>query len=108
MHVDQNGEVSTEDGEGNYIRIDNIVVAEVNDTNELVKLYNGNYELDLNNLKAPGKNEILQGFLESSNVSIVDETREMMDAKRKFESCQQIIKMLDDVIGKASNEIGKI
>ena len=108
IHVDLKGVVNTEDGEGNYIRVDQIAIADVNDTKALFKLPSGYYTTNANNIKAPGKIDIMQSFLESSNVSIVEETREMMDAKRNFESCQQVIKMLDDVMGKASSEIGKL
>ena len=49
-----------------------------------------------------------QGFLEASNVNIVEQMTEMIKATRTFESTQQAIKAFDQMNSKLVNEVGKI
>jgi flagellar basal-body rod protein FlgG len=52
--------------------------------------------------------QIKQGYIELSNVDIVKSMTEMIEAFRGYESYQKVIKSIDDVNGKAINEIGRI
>lgn len=49
-----------------------------------------------------------QGYLEGSNVNIVDETINMMTNLKEFEANQKIIQTLDELTGRAASEIGRI
>ncbi|KUO74752.1 MAG: hypothetical protein APF77_10810 [Clostridia bacterium BRH_c25] len=49
-----------------------------------------------------------QGFLESSNVNSVKEMVEMMTMMRTYEANQKMIKIHDELIGKAVNDIARI
>lgn len=49
-----------------------------------------------------------QGVLEGSNVNIINEMTEMMTTMRNFETNQKMVKMIDETLGKAANEIGAI
>jgi flagellar basal-body rod protein FlgG len=51
---------------------------------------------------------VQQGFLESSNVNSVKEMVEMMTMMRSYEANQKIIKIHDELIGKAVNEIARL
>ncbi len=51
---------------------------------------------------------IRQGVLESSNVDITDEMTELMAYSRSYQSCSQIIKMIDQITEKAVNEIARL
>lgn len=51
---------------------------------------------------------IRQGFLESSNVSMVDEMVKMIEVSREFESNQKVLHAADETLGKAVNEIGRV
>ncbi|KXZ39045.1 flagellar basal-body rod protein FlgG [Alkalithermobacter thermoalcaliphilus JW-YL-7 = DSM 7308] len=52
--------------------------------------------------------QIFQGFLETSNVDIVNEMIHMINVLREYESNQKIIRSYDEILGKAVNEIGKL
>ena len=51
---------------------------------------------------------IRQGYLESSNVSIVKEMVSMISIMRAYETNQKMLQAEDDTTGKATNEVGKI
>lgn len=51
---------------------------------------------------------IQQGFLESSNVNSVKEMVQMLAMMRTYEANQKIIKIHDELIGKAVNEIARV
>lgn len=61
----------------------------------------GNMEYELNEAN------ISQGFLESSNVNILDEIVKMMEVSREFESNQRTLRVLNDTLQKTVNEIGR-
>ena len=50
---------------------------------------------------------IQQGFLEGSNVNSVKEMVEMLTMMRTYEANQKMIKIHDELIGKAVNEIAR-
>jgi len=50
---------------------------------------------------------VKQGNLEVSNVSPVEEMVELIELQRQFESSQRTVKIIDNVIGRAVNDIGK-
>ena len=49
-----------------------------------------------------------QGFLESSNVNVVDSMVDMLSVMRSFETNQKFVSMIDESLGKAANEVGAI
>lgn len=51
---------------------------------------------------------IRQGYLESSNVSIVKEMVSMISIMRAYETNQKMLQAEDDTTGKATNEVGKV
>jgi len=53
-------------------------------------------------------NQIIQGFLESSNVDIGREMVNMLTTFRVYETNQRMITMIDDTVGLAVNEIGRL
>lgn len=52
--------------------------------------------------------EVKQGFLEMSNVKIVDELIKMIEVSREFESNQKLLHTADETLSKAVNEIGRV
>lgn len=52
--------------------------------------------------------EIIQHFLEMSNVHIADQLVKLMEIAREFESHQKLIHTADETLGKAVNEIGRL
>lgn len=55
----------------------------------------------------PGEGEILQGYLEGSNVNLLDEMVKMMEVSREFQANQRTLKVLNDTLSKTVNEIGR-
>lgn len=51
---------------------------------------------------------IRQGYLEKSNVDIMREMVDMIASYRNYESDQRAISILDETLGKAVNEVGKV
>lgn len=56
----------------------------------------------------PFEGEVLQGFLEESNVNAIREMVEMITLLREFEAGQKAIRTQDEMMDKASNEIGRV
>lgn len=57
---------------------------------------------------ADAQSVIIQGHLEASNVSITDEIIDMMTVYRSYETCQKLIQIVDQTLGKAVNEVGRV
>jgi flagellar basal-body rod protein FlgG len=51
---------------------------------------------------------IAQGFLETSNVDIGREMVDMLTVYRTYETNQRMLTMIDETVGKAVNEIGRL
>ncbi len=76
---------------------------------------------DYNNLEPLGDNyvttanpiynarvNVVQNVLETSNVDATDEMIKLMQVKRQFETNQKFVKMEDETVQKAANELGKV
>ncbi|MBD7909825.1 MULTISPECIES: flagellar hook-basal body complex protein [Clostridium] len=51
---------------------------------------------------------VRQGFLETSNVNIMNEMVDMISTMRSFETNQKFVSMIDESLGKAANNIGSV
>ncbi len=51
--------------------------------------------------------EVSQGFLETSNVNVIQEMVQMLASNREFESYQKMIHAFDEASSKTINELGK-
>ncbi len=51
---------------------------------------------------------ILQGFLESSNINVIEEMVQLMDTFRNYESCIKVIQSQDEMDSNAVNSLGRI
>ncbi len=83
-------------------------VVTVGDKDGLQKIGNSLYALkpNFNQQLAPATDaEVHQGFLEGSNVNIVEEMTEMISATRAFESTQKAIQAFDQMNSKLVNEV---
>lgn len=54
------------------------------------------------------KAQVMQGYLEGSNVESISEMVQLIETNRFFEACSKIIKGFDDMSNKAANELGKV
>lgn len=56
----------------------------------------------------PAPTSVKQGYLEASNVDIAGAMVDMMMINRAYETSQRVVKMLDESLGKAVNEVGRV
>lgn len=52
--------------------------------------------------------QIFEGYLEASNVQVVDEMVELISVTRAYESNQRVIQTIDDTLDKAVNQLGRV
>lgn len=52
--------------------------------------------------------EVRQNMLESSNIDSAEQIVKLMEIKRQFETNQKFVKMQDDTLEKAANQIGRV
>lgn len=91
------------DSNGNYI--DQIALVTVMDTSQLVK--DGVYFTG-GGAALPANGAILQGTLEESNVDALQSMVSMIESERHLQSAAQVLKMYDQMLAKATTEIGRI
>jgi flagellar basal-body rod protein FlgF len=88
--------------------VDQLRVANVTDTSRLVSLGDGNYRIDPAYLEeGDSHGAVRQGFLESSNVTPVNEMVQLMETLRRFEAGQKFVHAYDGMLDKAISELGK-
>lgn len=104
--VSQKGEIF--DGGNPIGRLAVVNFAKMDD---LQKVGNNNYTLKANAQSAPIPTEearIHQGFVETSNVNVVEEMTDMITANRVFEAAQHAVKANDQMDDKLINQVGKV
>ena len=100
--VDANGNISV-DGKG----MSSLRIAAFTDNSTLKKVGNNLYTATQAAITPVGTT-VKQGSLESSNVDVADEMTQMMQINRAYDTNQRVIKMLDETLGKAVNDVGKL
>ncbi len=101
VEIDRAGNVSV-----NGTIIDTLKIVDFSTKDRLVRIGDSTFYSD-----QPGKEteaEVMQGYLEGSNVNIIEEMVEMISTLREFESYQKIIHAFDEATSKLSNEMAKI
>lgn len=58
--------------------------------------------------ESPFNGEVLQGHLETSNMNPISGMVEMITLMREFEANQKVVKMQDEMMERAANEIGRV
>lgn len=91
------------DGEGNYI--DDIRVVDFENYDQINKNREGHI---VGNNPVDVDGGVIQGAVERSNVSMVDEMAIMMRSQRAIQSASQILKMYDRLMEKSTTEVGRI
>ena len=52
--------------------------------------------------------QVRQGYLESSNISVVDEMVSMISIQRQYEANQKLITTFDSSLDKTVNDVGRV
>lgn len=78
-------------------------------TEDLIKMGAGLYAARAEASKEEdGQTQVRQGYVESSNVVLMEETVRMIETMRHFESSQRVIQSYDEMLDKAINVIGEL
>lgn len=102
-HIDAGGRVFIGEALQGSLRLVNFT-----DNSQLRKAGDAMFAAGENAEEAPFNGQIRQGFVESSNVEVLQEMVRMMAAMRAYETNQRAIQAQDDILGKAVNEIGTL
>lgn len=91
--------------------ISKLSVVDINDKDAIQKVGNSLYQVKGNSteaIKNAGDAKIHQGFLEGSNVNIIQEMTDMIQAARIFETNNQAIKAFDQMDEKLVRDVPKL
>lgn len=103
--VDEKGNVTNADG----TNAGTLKIVSFADNTGLKKVGNGLFINEANQpVKTAERAIVRQGYLESSNTDITSEMLELMSASRTYETSQRMVKMIDETLGRAVSEIGKV
>jgi len=103
FRVDSSGNVFTAAG-----FVDTIRVVSFEDNNTLRRQGSNLFFATEPPMAVPNEYQIAQGFLEMSNVDIGREMVDMLAMYRAYETNQRMITMIDETVGRAVSEIGRL
>lgn len=105
IEIKTNGQVFVN---GNLV--DTLDVVDIQNREFLRKQGNNLYVMAENEVaqEAAFQGEIIQGSLESSNVNPISTMVEMITLLRDFEASQKVVRIQDEMLEKAANEIGRV
>ncbi len=103
IEIDSSGRITSEDGRTTYGQI---AVVDFNDYNNMVK--GGDGVFYTNEQAVASDTQMLWKYLERSNVDAVQEMVNMMSSQRALQSASQVLKMYDQIMGKAVTDLGKV
>lgn len=132
FHLNQNGELVTATGEhvlgtggvmqlepgtliidkkGNVLvdnrRMDQVQLADFAHPEALHYVGNGLYQSEESPLPIQGNTQVLQGFIEQSNIKSIDEMLQMVSTARHFATNQKILRTADSMLATAINQLGE-
>jgi flagellar basal-body rod protein FlgG len=90
----------------NEVFNDNLRITAFESTDNLDKIGGNLLEPDEEAQEIESDAEILQGYLEKSNVNVINEMVEMITVLRSYEANQKLIQYEDNTLQKAVNDIG--
>lgn len=101
VEIDRTGNVSV-----NGVVIDTLKIIDFSKKDDMIRI--GDSVFYTEEAGKETKAEVMQGYIEGSNVSVIDEMVKMITTLREFESYQKVIHAFDEATSKLSNEIAKI
>lgn len=94
--------------QNNQFANQSILTVNFKDTNQMEKVGKNNYKRLSGEVVVNKQNEISQGHLEKSNINIVNEMVNMIKVSRGYEANSKILTGIDELLGKAVNQIGTL
>jgi flagellar basal-body rod protein FlgG len=113
--INENNELTTIEGyrvlgANGYINANdenyNFLISDIDDYNTFISIGDSLFVT-----QAPTniiETEVKNGYLESSNVNMVDEMVKLIEITREFEANQKLMHVADETLSKAVNEVGKV
>jgi flagellar basal-body rod protein FlgG len=91
----------------NGLIVDRLVIVDFENKGQLSKAETGGFRNEGSPIiEAAG--DILQGYLESSNVDLSEEMTNLIEISNKFTTHQRLIQMMDEISSISSNRLGKV
>lgn len=103
FQVDEAGVVTAEGAQ-----VGTLQLVSFEDTGALRKVGDNLYYNYGNSATTQGGGSVRQGVLETSNVDITREMVNLIQVSRRYETNQRMVQMLDESLGKAVNEVGRV
>lgn len=103
IQVDTRGIITVPNGQRHTLNIVNFA-----DAQALHRLGENIYTIEGGQPLIGDEYSLRQGFVEKSNVNPLEEMVKMIEITRSFESNQKVVQSMDETLGKAVNEVGKL
>lgn len=91
----------------NHQQVDQLNIVQFNQPSLLRYTGNGLYQSDESPHSAGANTQILQGFIEQSNVKSIDEMLDMVKTSRHFEANQKVMRIADNLLATTINQLGE-
>ncbi len=88
--------------------VDQLALVDFEDYNYLKKYADTMYEPVAGATEIEVEGQVLQGFLEQSNVNVVKEMTQMIAITRAYEANQKVLKAMDTTLDQAVNSVGRV
>lgn len=92
----------------NNAEIAKIDIKTVNDKGWLEKTHKTRYRIHENADVIPAEVSVMQGFLEQSNVNVIDEMVRMIKVNRHYDIAAKAVKSYEEMDSKANNSVGDV
>lgn len=102
IYIDARGDIFS-----NEVFVDRIAVVDFENRESLRKFGHNLFFTTEESVPMPFTGSVLQGFLEGSNVSSINEMVDMITLSRLFETNQRMINIHDTTLQRAVNDIGR-
>lgn len=103
IFINENGEIFS-----NNEYVDKLKLTEFENPESLRKIGDNLYAATEETNMKDFSSQVMQGFLEGSNVNTVREMVDMISIMRGYEANQKVIQTQDESLGKAVNDIGRV
>lgn len=103
IQVDRTGMITLPNGQNHQLNI-----VSFGDAQSLQRLGENLYLAEGQQPTLSTEYTLSQGFIERSNINPLEEMVKMIEITRSFESNQKVIQSIDETLGKAVNEVGRL
>ncbi|MGO5022871.1 flagellar hook-basal body protein [Lawsonibacter sp. LCP25S3_G6] len=104
IRADNAGRLYTQDG----AYLGQLGVYTFEDNAQLVKGESGLFQAGGQQAQLQGQPQVMWKYVEESNVDMLQEMSRMLTAQRSLQSGAQVLKLYDEVLTKATNQIGQL